>query len=66
MLLNNQWGKEEIKNQEQHPVGLSPKHKVHNVDEVECQSLSRVRLFVTPGTVACQAPLSMRFSRKEY
>ena len=29
-------------------------------------SLSRVRLFVTPWTVACQAPLSMGFSRQEY
>ena len=28
--------------------------------------LSHVRLFVTPWTVACQAPLSMGFSRKEY
>ena len=28
--------------------------------------LSCVRLFVPPGTVACQAPLSMRFSRQEY
>ena len=28
--------------------------------------LSRVRLFVTPWTVACQAPLSMGFSRQEY
>ena len=27
---------------------------------------SRVRLFATPWTAACQAPLSMRFSRKEY
>ena len=27
---------------------------------------SRVWLFVTPWTVACQAPLSMRFSRQEY
>ena len=27
------------------------------------QSLSRVWLFVTPWTVACQAPLSMEFSR---
>ena len=26
---------------------------------------SRVRLFVTPRTVACQAPLSMGFSRQE-
>ena len=28
--------------------------------------LSRVRLFVTPWTVARQAPLSMGFSRQEY
>ena len=30
------------------------------------QSLSCVWLFVTPWTVACQAPLSMGFSRQEY
>ena len=30
------------------------------------QSLSRVRLFMTPQTVARQAPLSMGFSRQEY
>ena len=30
------------------------------------QSLSCVLLFVTPWTVACQAPLSMEFSRQEY
>ena len=28
--------------------------------------LSRVWLFATPWTVACQAPLSMEFSRQEY
>ena len=28
--------------------------------------LSCVRLFATPWTVACQAPLSMGFSRQEY
>ena len=28
--------------------------------------LSRVWLYVTPGTVACQAPLSMGFSRQKY
>ena len=27
---------------------------------------SRVQLFATPWTVACQAPLSMEFSRQEY
>ena len=30
------------------------------------QSLSRVRLFATPKTVACQASLSGEFSRQEY
>ena len=30
------------------------------------KSLSRVRLFATPWTVACQAPLSIGFSRQEY
>ena len=30
------------------------------------QSLSCVQLFVTPWTAACQAPLSMGFSRQEY
>ena len=41
--------------------GLSP------VDATVCK-LSRfrhVQLFVTPWTIACQAPLSMRFSRQE-
>ena len=28
--------------------------------------LSHVQLFVTPWTVACQAPMSMEFSRQEY
>ena len=28
--------------------------------------LSRVQLFATPGTVACQTPLSMEFSRQKY
>ena len=30
------------------------------------KSLSRVQLFATPWTVACEAPLSMGFSRQEY
>ena len=29
-------------------------------------SFSHVSLFVTPWSIACQAPLSMGFSRKEY
>ena len=32
----------------------------------EVKSLSRVRLFATPWTVAYRAPLSMEFSRQEY
>ena len=31
-----------------------------------CESLSHVLLFGTPWNVACQAPLSMGFSRQEY
>ena len=33
---------------------------------VVVKSLSRVRLFVTPWTVAHQAPPSMEFSRPDY
>ena len=33
---------------------------------VHTQSFSHVWLFATPWTVACQAPLSMGFSRQEY
>ena len=33
---------------------------------VKVKSPSHVRLFATPWTVACQAPLSMGFSRQEY
>ena len=32
----------------------------------KCKLLSHARLFVTPWTVAHQAPLSMEFSRQEY
>ena len=34
--------------------------------KVKVKSLSCVRLFVTPSTVAYQAPLFMEFSRQEY
>ena len=33
---------------------------------MKVKSLSRVQLFVTPWSVAHQAPLSMGFSRQEY
>ena len=42
---------------------------VRNISSRDClevKSFSRVRFFVTPWTVACQAPLSMGFSRQEY
>ena len=34
--------------------------------KVKVKSLSRVRFFGTPWTVACQAPPFMEFSRQEY
>ena len=40
--------------------------KLREMVGVCAQSLSRVRLFATPCTAVCQAPLSMRFSRQEY
>ena len=33
---------------------------------VHAQSLIHAQLFLTPWTVACQAPLSVEFSRQEY
>ena len=36
------------------------------LQNVHAQMLRRVQLFVTPWTVACQAPLSMGFPRQEY
>ena len=33
---------------------------------MDAQYLSHSQLFVTPGTEACQAPLSMEYSRQEY
>ena len=36
------------------------------VKEKKVKSLSRVRLFATPWTVAYQAPPSMEFSGQEY
>ena len=33
---------------------------------IPTQFLSQVQLFVTPWTVACQAPLSMGFPKQDY
>ena len=35
-------------------------------EDMHAQSLSCVQLFATPWTAACQAPLSLVFSRQEY
>ena len=43
-----------------------PHMKLQNGLKVKVNSLSRDRLFVTPWTVAHQAPPSMGFSRQEY
>ena len=40
-------------------------HKPKTHTHRRCQSLGRVRLFATPGTVACWAPLSMGLSKPE-
>ena len=37
-----------------------------NINKIVLCMLSCVQLCVTPSTVACQAPLSMGFSRQEY
>ena len=44
----------------------SPAFTALRVPAVRAQSLSRVRLFVTPWAEAHQAPVSMGFSRQEY
>ena len=41
--------------------------KLEKKVNIECaQSFSHVRLFSAPWNVACQAPLSIEFSRQEY
>ena len=42
------------------------KRQLQTSMKVKVKSLSRVRLFVIPGTVAYQNPQSMGFSRQEY
>ena len=55
------------------PSPLSPKGLNPHVHTSACRTrerigylLNRVRPFVTPRTVVCQAPLSMKFYRQEY
>ena len=42
------------------------KNKVSNKSLCVCVWVSHFQLFATPRMVACQAPLSMEFSRQEY
>ena len=59
-------------NLERHPVwftGQKPRLGSKILASTKClctQLISYVWLFATPGAVACQAPLSMGFSRQEY
>ena len=47
-------------------TGLEKSVYIPIIKKSEVKSLSHVRLFATPWTVAYQAPLSMGFSREEY
>ena len=48
-------------------IGVELLYNVVLVSQIRSdQSLSRVRLFATPWTIARQAPLPMEFSRQEY
>ena len=47
-------------------VDTSKDHHSLRYVKVKVKSLSHVRLFATPWTVAYQAPQSMGFSRQEY
>ena len=38
----------------------------HKLRGVRAQLLSQVQIFVTPWTIACQAPLSVEFPRQEH
>ena len=50
-----------------HPIPLGlPSAPAHVVHACMLSHFSRVRLFATPSTVACKAPLCIGFSRQEY
>ena len=55
-------------NKIQHPFKIKSLQKVGTEGTYACVlcHLSRVQLFATRWTIACQAPLSMGFSRQEY
>ena len=47
-------------------LGLMKSSGVGNEEVIVCKSLSRLRLFEIPWTVAYQVPPSVGFSRQEY
>ena len=47
-------------------ISLTQEQNLQYLERKKVKSLSRVRLFATPRTVAYQVPLSMEFSRQEY
>ena len=49
----------------QHERGKGPNMSNRSYKKVKVKSLTRIRLFATPWTVAYQAPPSMGFSRQE-
>ena len=46
--------------------GKGRRFKRDGCAQVSAESLSHICFFVTSGTVACQAPLSLGLSRQEY
>ena len=49
-----------------HRVGLASQAEEEILNVKKGNSLNHVQLFVSPWTVACQAPPSVGFSRQEY
>ena len=47
-------------------INIKQRRSLCSVCDVHAQSLSCVRLFATPWTVACQVPLSVGLPRQEY
>ena len=47
-------------------VEISHDGSIYTTRQLHAHSLSHVRLFATPWTVACKAPLSMGFPKQEY
>ena len=73
-MLEPGWNPPSMNNKKQHSLNSSqhvwavqkqsPRKKQER--SLRAQLLSHVQLFPIPWTVACQAPLSMGFSRQEY